>query len=411
MTASAPTSTRILVQIDAGQKADRDILGGVLRYAATHQDWDVRIVSGHPMTRASGIPRPWRPNGIVTDRVPDGSLVARLAREGLRGIIALYDDPAFDPKVRGAPVRHVLCDNEAIGEEGARLLLAKKLRHFAYVPAIVADQPLDRRQTGFVRIVAEHGFEAAVYPAPPHPRGKRRSQSDDVHLAEWLAALPKPCGVMAAFDQRAKNVLDACRLAGVDVPAQVMLLGVDNEEFICDNTVPSLSSILPDFNGGGFLAAKVLQQMIDGKNGSSKDPIRYGIGRVVERASTVDVGGTARSVALACEFMRRNAASPIGIDDIVAASGTSRRLLERHFRAVMGTTAAHELQRIRLELVKRRLEETDEPLGRVGDACGFNDESHLKKLFKRAFGMRMGDYRRIARSSEFRPLNSLDSSL
>ena len=394
MAASAPSQTRILVQIDAGQKADRDILGGVLRYAATHPDWDVRIVSGHPMTRAPGIPRLWRPNGIVTDRLPNHSLVARLAREGLRGIIALYDNPAFDPKVHGVPIRHVLCDNEAIGAEGARLLLAKKLRHFAYVPAVVADPPLDRRQTGFVRIVAERGFEAAVYPAPPRRRGRGRTEADEGRLAEWLAALPKPCGVMAAFDQRAKNVLDACRLAGVDVPAQVMLLGVDNEEFICDNTVPSLSSILPDFNRGGFLAAEALQGMIDGSGASDDGPIRYGVGRIVERASTVDVGGTARSVALACEFMRRNAASPIGIDDIVAASGTSRRLLERHFRAVMGTTAAHELQRIRLELVKRRLEETDEPLGRVGDACGFNDESHLKKLFKRAFGMTMSAYRR-----------------
>ena len=55
MAASAPSRIRILVQIDDGQKADRDILGGVLRYAATHPDWDVRIVSGHPMTRAPGM--------------------------------------------------------------------------------------------------------------------------------------------------------------------------------------------------------------------------------------------------------------------------------------------------------------------------------------------------------------------
>ena len=109
------------------------------------------------MTRAPGIPRLWRPNGIVTDRLPNRSLVARLAREGLRGIIALYDNPAFDPKVRGVPIRHVLCDN----------------------------------------------------------------------------------------------------------------------------TVPLLSSVLPDFNRGGFLAASALQRMIDGSGASADEPIRYGVGRTM----------------------------------------------------------------------------------------------------------------------------------
>ena len=394
MTASTPSRTRILVQVDLGQKAARDLLGGVLRYASLHPAWDVRILGGHPMTRSPGFLRDWRPAGILTDRALDSELVAQLAGNGLRGVVALYGDASADARMPGVTFRHAVGDNESFGEAGAQFLLRKKLRHFAYVPAIVADEPLDYRQRAFVRQIGERGFDVSVYSAT-RPR-RSRFPSDEARLAKWLAVLPKPCGVMAAFDQRAKNVLDACRIAGVDVPSQIMLLGVDNEEYICENTVPSLSSILPDFNGGGYGAAEALQQIIDGDEGEAA-PLLYGVRQIVERASTVDVSGTARSVALACEYMRRNAASPIGIDDIVAASGTSRRLLERHFRAVMGTTAAHELQRIRLELVKRQLEETDLPLGRVGDVCGFRDESHLKKLFKREFGVTMGDYRRARR--------------
>ena len=214
----------------------------------------------------------------------------------------------------------------------------------------------------------------------------------------WLVALPKPCGVMAAFDQRAKNVLDACRIAQIDVPAQILVLGVDDEEYICENTLPSLSSILPDFNGGGFRAAEALQQMIDADCGANcsqpSASLLYGVRQIVERASTTDVSGTARSVALACEFMRRNAADPIGIDDIATAAGTSRRLLEKHFRSVMNTTAMHELQRIRLELVKSRLKETDLPIKRIGETCGFGDISYLMRLFKRTFNVTMQTYRR-----------------
>ena len=394
MTSSPQLRTRIFIQADLGQKANRDLLGGVLRHASLHPSWDVRIASGHPMTRAPGFLREWRPSGVITDRALDAKLVAHLARTGLRGFIALSATQEHDPTARGLPIRRVLCDNVRLGAAGAEFLLRKRLRHFAYVPAIVADEPLDRRQRAFVGRIEKDGFDVSVYTATRSRQGP--FHSDERQLAQWLADLPKPCGVMAAIDQRAKNVLDACRLAGVDVPAQVMLLGVDNEEYICENTAPSLSSILPDFNGGGAKAAEVLQRMIDGEE-VDLTPLSYGVKQIVERASTVDVGGTARSVALACEFMRRNAASPIGIDDIVAASGTSRRLLEKHFRTVMGTTAAHELQRIRLELVKERLEDKDIPLGRVGDACGFRDESHLKKLFKHAFGVTMGDYRRAIR--------------
>ena len=391
MASSPQLRTRILIHADLGQKANRDLLGGVLRHASLHPSWDVLIAGGHPMTRTPGFLREWRPSGVIADRGLNASLVAHMAQTGLRGFIALYDNQELDPTISGLPIRHVLCDNVRLGTAGAEFLLRKRLRHFAYVPAIVADEPLDRRRRAFVERVAKDGFDVSVYTATRSRRD--HFNSDERQLAKWLADLPKPCGVMAAFDQRAKNVLDACRLAGVDVPAQVMLLGVDNEEYICDNTVPSLSSILPDFNGGGTKAAETLQRMIDGEE-VDLTPLYYGVRQIVERASTVDVGGTARSVALACEFMRRNAASPIGIDDIVAASGTSRRLLEKHFRTVMGTTATHELQRIRLELVKKRLEEKDIPLGRVGDACGFRDESHLKKLFKHAFGVTMGDYRR-----------------
>ncbi|MGI5869304.1 MAG: hypothetical protein ACOX9C_07670, partial [Kiritimatiellia bacterium] len=132
--------TRILVQVDLGQKADRDLLGGVLRYAALHPAWDVRILSGHPMTRIPGILRDWKPEGIITDRLLKRDVVSHMAGSGLKGVIALYGDAGRDVRVHGVAFRHVACDNHLIGEAGAQFLLAKRLRHFAYVPAIAADE-------------------------------------------------------------------------------------------------------------------------------------------------------------------------------------------------------------------------------------------------------------------------------
>lgn len=384
---------RILIQVDFGQKAARDLLGGVLRYAANRNDWDVQIHRGHPKNLIPDALQKWRPQGIITDSQIRQSTVSRMVRNGLKGIVALHDDTS-----RGVPVHFVGCDNVMIGRAGADLLLSKKLRHFAYVPSIVRDAALDLRQNEFVRHIREKGFDASVYAGKRGVPRRDARESDGEQLSGWLAALPKPCGVMAAFDQRAKNVIDACRRTGIDIPSQLIVLGVDDEEYICTNTSPTLSSILPDFNGGGFRAAAMLDRMMEEDSGGIPPLTLYGIKKIEERTSSMDVGGTMRSVVLACEFMRRNAAEPIRIDDIVAASGTSRRLLEKHFRMVLDTTATHELQRIRLELVKKRLEETDIPLGRIGETCGFNDEFHLKRLFKLTFGMTMGEYRQIGRA-------------
>ena len=338
------------------------------------------------MNRIPSVLRNWRPNGIITDCHLSQTLVAHLVQNGLKGVISLSKHNA-----RGVPVEHVGCDEEQIGAAGAQFFLARRLCHFAYVPAVADDAALDHRQQEFVRQIESRGFDVSVYRTICSRRCV--APTDEEHLANWLTGLSKPCGVMAAFDQRAKDVLDACRLAQIDVPSQVMVLGVDNEEYICENTVPTLSSILPDFSGGGFRAAEVLARMIGGDTDYVPPRLFYGIKQIIERVSTADVNGAARSVALACEFMRRNAAAAINIDDIATAAGTSRRLLEKHFRSVLNTTAMHELQRIRLELVKTRLRETDQPIKRIGETCGFGDMSHLMKLFKRTYNVTMQTYR------------------
>lgn len=375
----------ILVQVDLRQKAARDLLGGVLHAAAQRPRWDVRLLHGHPLNRLADLVR-WRPDGLITDRPLTPPQARRLADAGLRALIAAYDDTSGDPDEPRLAVRHVCCDNAAIGRAAAELLLGKRLRHFAYVPATVRNPFLRRRCAAFRETLAAQGLDADIYDPPA--RGT-------VDLARWLANLPKPCGVFAEFDQRAKDVIDTCRTAGLKIPEQLLLVGVDNEEYICENTIPTLTSVWPDFNDGGHLAVETLERLLRGAR-VAREPIRYGVRDVVARVSTADVTGTARTVALATEFIRRHAAEPIRIADIARAAGTSARLLELHFRDVLGTTAAKTLQRARLDHVKELLRTSDLPLARLGERCGFNSEAHLKTLFKRATGQTMSAYRRRA---------------
>lgn len=213
-------------------------------------------------------------------------------------------------------------------------------------------------------------------------------------MARWIAALPKPCGVFAANDMRARDVLEACRAAGVDVPRQVMVLGVDDEEFVCRQTRPSLSSLLPDFDQGGFLAAELLVALLSG-GPVPAEKRTFGVRGIVERLSTSDPNEAGRMVGRAEEFIRENAASGgVSVCDVAKAAGASVRLLQKNFRAATGTTVSEALRDARLRRVCELLELTRTPIGRMAELCGFGDDCHLKKLFRKRFGMTMRQWRR-----------------
>jgi len=385
--ANKPELRRVLVRLDARQKAARDFLGGILHYAAFHPEWDVRIADGHPKNAFRQEWSYWHPDGLVTDRALTAAQLESLRKAGLRGLVLAYGQMTGIPKDRRIAVRRIVCDNEEVGRTGARFLLRRGMRHFAYVPELVPDSCLAVRCRAFCQTVAEQGLETSVY------RCASARFRDEASLAKWIVGLPKPCGIMAAFDQRAKNVLDACRMAGVGIPEQVLLVGVDDEPYICENTLPTLTSVLPDFSGAGFHAAEVMDGLLAGRTDSDLT-WSYGVRKIVERVSTADVSGGARCAALAKEFIRRESASIRDVATVAKAAGTSVRLLEMHFRKVLGTTVVRELQQARLENVRRLLTETDKSLSRIAETCGFDNEFYLKTLFRRQFGVTMLEWRK-----------------
>ena len=119
-----------------------------------------------------------------------------------------------------------------------------------------------------------------------------------VKVLRWIKSLPKPCGIFAVYDSRARFVLDVCREAEIKVPAQVQVLGVDNETYFCEYSTPTLSSISPDFEGGGFLAAQTLDALLEGRPSPSTN--LFGIAeagdRMFDSAARKRLQGSARKV-------------------------------------------------------------------------------------------------------------------
>ena len=382
---------RMLVHVDMRYASAREIVGGILRFAAMRHEWEIQFAGGHPSNEPLEDYSTWRPDALVIDGGCRFLAKGKLAQ--IAGRAAVFVN-AMPPRGWRRPCAVLSTDERALAAEAARFLRGKGLSHFAFVGAPGGRRWSDARQRSFKAALKDMDMELEVFEANPATSWLEQENM----LVKWLKSLPKPCGIWAAFDQRAKHVLDACRLAGISVPSQVQVLGVDNEALICEQTVPSLSSLMPDFESGGFAAASFLDGILRGGRERKADDggratLHFAFKGVVERLSTADVNGTARRISAANEFIRQHATSGIDVPHVASALGISVRLLQRDFRAVTGKTVLQRIQEEKLLHVKEMLRKTTTPIDNIGQFCGFKSPAHLKTLFKASFGMTMSAYR------------------
>lgn len=380
---------RLLVSLDVRHTAARRMLGGVMRFAATHPAWEVELAEAHPSDRPLADFVGWRPDAFITDGGCHALPRETFARLFRTAVVYVNTPPRRDSRKTAATVRS---DERALATAAADLFLRHRLPHFAFVGASGDEWWSEARERLFRACLKDRGHQLHVIRLPADGNWRNLERS----LADGLRALPKPCGVWAVYDQRAKHVLDACRAAGISVPEQVQVLGVDDETYVCEHTVPSISSLAPDFEGGGYAAADFLDRVVcQGIRPAKRlTAIRFGLLGVVERLSTADVNGVARRVAEAREFIRRNAAAGIGVPAVAAAVRVSRRLLERDFRDATGRTVLDFIQDARFAKVTKMLKETETSVESVSRLCGFRSPTHLMTLFKRRYGQTMTAYRR-----------------
>jgi LacI family transcriptional regulator len=197
---------------------------------------------------------------------------------------------------------------------------------------------------------------------------------------------------MATNDDHGQQLLDACRAIGIRVPDQVAVVGVNNDEFLCNLSHPPLSSIEVNMHAVGYQAAAILDRLMSGQPVADR-LIRCLPRRVVSRASS-DIhmfGDPDFDAALA--FIRRNACERITVADVVGHLNISRRVVERRFQAFLGRSPNDEIVRVRLERAKQLLTETDLSIAEVSHQIGFASASYLCQVFRRQLGVSPAEFR------------------
>lgn len=375
---------RIIVGIDMRHPSARAQISGILRYATKKPDWDIQILGGHPSNDSLNDDPAWTPDGLILDEFHMQRYGKRLLRlHSVRGLICMGFHPPRNVSVLNS---QIIVNEREIGCGAAQLLLRHGLKNFAFVGTRRDESWSVARMRFFKAALKDKGHSVNIYHPP------RQQSKDRKALAEWLKRLPRPSGVFVAFDQRAKYVVDLCRETGILVPEHLQVIGVDNDETICENTRPSLTSIAPNFDAHGYAAAAELDALLGG-NTHPSHKIKTHIREIVERLSTTDLTNSASRIERAREYIRLHACDGINVIAVSTAVGGSLRLLERHFRKITGTTICEEINRVRLAKADELLTKTSLTFDDIARRSGFSNTNHLRNLFKAEFGKTLSDRR------------------
>lgn len=367
----------------------RRLLRGIVRYARLHGPWSLYVSPGHFEQELPPM-RQWDGSGIIA-RIASPKLARQIKAAGVPAIALEASFEEFASVNAELGLCEIRSDSPAIARMAAEHFIARGFEQFAYcgIPNCLWSQV---RQEAFSRHVEGAGFSCYVY---RHGRARRDREGERELsiLAEWLGELPKPVGLMACNDDRARKVALACAAAGLHVPEEVAIVGVDDDDVFCELCDPPLSSVALDLDTAGYQAAELLDALMSGR-GERRAEIPVRSLRVVTRRSTDVVPQDDRVIAMALRFIRDNAARPIQVTDVVKQTELSRRTLERRFLDAVGRTILDEITHRRVERAKHLLLETELTVTRAAAAAGFVNAKPMIRAFRKHEQCTPAEYRR-----------------
>ncbi len=387
---------KVLLLVDTSRSYGRGLVRGVARYNQEHGQWSIYF-KPHALDAP---PPPW-----LQESRADG-ILARIGDRRMAVAIRACGVPAVDLRgvLPASPFPFVGVDHAAVSRLAAEHLLERGFRHFGFCGLPRGSHPhMDQLCDAFVAVIQEAGYSCSIFSARPGPhRGEawerqqnRQAQWADQQrrIADWIQRLPRPAAVMACHDDRALQVLDACRRLGVLVPEERAVISVDNDPYLCELAIPPLTSIDDNPLEIGYEAAALLDRLMAGEPAPA-EPIRIPPRGITTRRSTDVLAIENRHVAQALRLIHEHACDGIFARDIVAQVPFSRVVLAAQFKQAVGRTIGQEIQRVRIERAKQLLQNTDLPIKQIAHRSGFRQVEYMTRLFRRLTGQTPARYRK-----------------
>ncbi len=378
---------RILLSIESSRGFGRDLLTGISDFTRIYSSWTTSRKP--PFFRHGKTEMPdidtikTELDGVIT-RVPEE--IPAVQQSGIPAIFATALVPPGFAIDTHYPI--ITSDHQAIAKMAMDYFIEQGFTNIAYCG--FGDVSWSQGRRDALRDYAHSmGYKVFCYDQPSGYSWDK----EILVIADWLKNLPKPVATLACSDDRAENLIEASKISRIKIPEEVAVLGIDNDTLICDLSNPAVSSIVLNTKKVGYEAAELLDRMIKGDEEMSGQKLLIQPLYVEVRQSTDILAIEDPDMACALSFIRRHTRAPIQVQDVVDASGVSRRVLESRFRKQLDRSVLQEIRRVRIKAITRMICDTNMSIKSIAMSLGFTSVDHISRYFKKEKGMSLRQYR------------------
>ncbi len=364
---------RIALLLDKSGSYDRGLIRGIVRFSSFSSPWEFFLEAPNytvpdEKKRLLRKVRSWKPDCIVMN---ESSLIAEFIDLG----VPVFVTPS-NKLIKG--VINIIADDDKIGELGAKYFIDKGFKNFGFYGS---DQIFwsRKRKSSFKRLVRSLNLNFYELEAMLNDNW----QNNPGLIVDWIRSIPKPAAIMACSDEFGIHLIESAKIANIKVPQEMAILGVDNDEFICELYNPPMSSIDQDPESVGFEIGKYIRSLSSDKNTITANIVGTNF-RIVSRLSTDIVAVEDAEVKKALLFIHEKAQSrPVPVEDVVSSTFLSRRILEIRFRKMLNRTILEEINRIRLDAICNKLIVSKSPINEIAYSLGFNSPTSFSNYFRK----------------------------
>ena len=381
---------QILILLESSREYGRGLLRGISKYAIMQGNWSIQLesffyVDNQKFNKNLYDPLKWLSDGAIIRQCP--GICDNMPTE-IPIIQACYCcENSEDQSV-------LITDDVAIGEMAAEHFIERGFKRIGFV-GFDDMYWSNKRFEGLKKAANKAGYEVFKFDQSSE-NDARIWDNEQFTIGEWLKALEKPAAIFACNDDRASQIISACRTEKINIPGDVAILGVDDDQFICMLSNPAISSIELSLEKAGFEAAAHLDEMIANKNTKHKRIVIEPIS-VRQRASTDAIAIEDEDMSNAIKFIIANSDKPIQVCDVLEETTTSRRCLYDKFNKYLGTSIYSYIKKNRVRRIEQLLADTNLSISQIAYKLGFSGPDHIAQFFKSVNGSNPTEYRERCR--------------
>lgn len=377
---------KILLLTDFSSGYSRNLLKGIVRYSKEVGNWSFQRMPLYyrMLYGENGVvewAKKWQADAIIA-QLSDVN-IELLNDLNIPIIVQNYRD-------RNKAVSNLTGDYFNTGVMAAKFFLNRGYRNFAFYGFKGAIWSRERAD-GYSHEIEKQGYKLAIL----ENDNKDREEWSYNHtvLGNWLQSLPKPVALFACDDHFALQISETCNVHNINVPDDIAILGVDNDDLLCNISDPPLSSIVLDVENGGYNAGKLLHQLITKE---ITEPFNIVVNPLIieRRKSTEKYAVSDKNIRTILNYIEKNYANHLSVEELVKQVPLSRRVLEKKFKEETGESLYQYIQNYRIDQFTRLLITTDYSLFEAALQSGFENYKNVSRVFRKYKSLSPAEYRK-----------------